>query len=418
MPTIEATYRVTTPMFLGGAEPQQAELRLPSLKGALRFWWRASVWPSIAARGGSVKDLHRLEAELFGSSDERVGQSKVSLRLRMDSDMPAAHRVGTQLKDGNSVVGQGVRYLGYGVMEAFASTKKNTPAGQLTRECLSQPFSFRVGLVVRGALDETQREQILLALKFLGLLGSLGSKARKGYGSLTLSRLIVAGKEVWSPPSSVEELRTALNALFKQALHGRASRNGAAATGGHPPFTALSNHTKVLIVPPRETSTSPLRLLDYLGREMIRYRSWGRNGRILGKENEQSEKQFEGDHDLMKKPVAARSSHPERIAFGLPHNYGREENKKVTPADQDLKRRASPLWLHIHQSSDGAPAIALLCFMPATFLPENRSDISVGGKRVPLNTDNLWNPVLSLLDRFSRGRTEEPFGKIVEVSHV
>ena len=37
---IRATYRITTPMFCGGAE-QQAEFRLPSFKGVLRFWWRA-----------------------------------------------------------------------------------------------------------------------------------------------------------------------------------------------------------------------------------------------------------------------------------------------------------------------------------------------------------------------------------------
>ena len=37
--TIQATYRIVTPMFCGGAE-QQAEFRLASFKGVLRFWWR------------------------------------------------------------------------------------------------------------------------------------------------------------------------------------------------------------------------------------------------------------------------------------------------------------------------------------------------------------------------------------------
>ena len=87
METIEATYRVTTPMFLGGAE-QQAELRLPSFKGALRFWWRASVWPTVAAHGESLSNLYRREAEIFGSSEERIGQSKVGLRLRVNSGQP------------------------------------------------------------------------------------------------------------------------------------------------------------------------------------------------------------------------------------------------------------------------------------------------------------------------------------------
>lgn len=46
MRTISATYRVTTPMFLGGAD-QQAELRLPSFKGHSDFG--GGLRPGIAA---------------------------------------------------------------------------------------------------------------------------------------------------------------------------------------------------------------------------------------------------------------------------------------------------------------------------------------------------------------------------------
>lgn len=88
---ITATYRVTIPMFLGGvSEPETkehreqrfspdhpVELRLPSFKGALRFWWRALAWD----RCQDVNKLRRDEAVLFGSSDDDVGQSKVLMRL-------------------------------------------------------------------------------------------------------------------------------------------------------------------------------------------------------------------------------------------------------------------------------------------------------------------------------------------------
>ncbi len=417
METIEATYRVTTPMFLGGADPQQAELRLASFKGVLRFWWRASVWPRIAVQGGSVKDLHRKEAELFGSSDEQVGQSKVSLRLRLDSGTPGLVPRDMQLKDGNSVVGLGARYLGYGVMEAFSSTKKNTREGQLTRGCLWPSFSFRVSMVVKAALGEAQRREILLALKLLGLLGSLGSKARKGYGSLTLARLAVSDKEIWSPPSTSEQVRAVLGTLRREALGDGGASSSRPFTSADPPFTALSAQTQILVVPARELRTTPLALLDHLGREMIRYRSWGRNGTILGRENVESEKLFKRDHNLMKQPVRERSRHPERIAFGLPHNYGREPDKQVNPADKGLDRRASPLWLHIHQASENVSPLAVLCFMPATFLPQGSSDISVGGNHVPLETANLWKPIEGLLDRFLKQHTKEPFGEALEVQH-
>jgi CRISPR-associated protein Cmr1 len=42
--TIQATFQVTTPLFCGGADGSSAELRPSSVKGVLRFWWRACAW--------------------------------------------------------------------------------------------------------------------------------------------------------------------------------------------------------------------------------------------------------------------------------------------------------------------------------------------------------------------------------------
>jgi len=40
MEKLEVTFRIVTPMFLGGADPNiQAELRPPSIKGAMRYWY-------------------------------------------------------------------------------------------------------------------------------------------------------------------------------------------------------------------------------------------------------------------------------------------------------------------------------------------------------------------------------------------
>ena len=63
---ISATYRVTTPLFCAGTDPNRAELRLPSFKGALRFWWRALAplrW------GDDLEVIRRQENEIFGSAD-------------------------------------------------------------------------------------------------------------------------------------------------------------------------------------------------------------------------------------------------------------------------------------------------------------------------------------------------------------
>lgn len=41
---ITATYRIVTPMFVGDANQQATEISPQSVKGALRFWWRALNW--------------------------------------------------------------------------------------------------------------------------------------------------------------------------------------------------------------------------------------------------------------------------------------------------------------------------------------------------------------------------------------
>ena len=70
---------IITPMFLTGADGRTPELRPPSIKGAMRFWWRAMNGRL------SLEDLKKQEAEIFGASDEKIGRSKISIRILSDS---------------------------------------------------------------------------------------------------------------------------------------------------------------------------------------------------------------------------------------------------------------------------------------------------------------------------------------------
>ncbi|WP_437207045.1 type III-B CRISPR module RAMP protein Cmr1 [Planctomicrobium sp. SH664] len=419
---ISATYRVTTPMFLGGADPKQAELRLPSFKGALRFWWRALA----RDRCRDVRQLRQEEAALFGSSDENVGQSKVLMRLVPTDAGQTVCRPPQQLMDSNREVGEGARYLGYGVMEAFASHNKGTKAAQLTRSCLLAPFSFTVELLYKTGVSEKQRNQVQRAIKVLGLLGGLGSKARKGYGSLTLMSLD-GESPPWKPPENTQELVQVLSSLLgsSQIQTGNADD---AVFNDLPEWTAFSPASRILILNPDKQDRTSLALLDRVGREMVRYRSWGRNGKVL--RNQDREENFKGDHDLMKKDWKNRNNYPERIVFGLPHNYGKSTTEHVEPA-AGYDRRASPLFIHVHQVNDQSVPIAALTFIPSIFLPREAGGVSVGKRErrhrgsgdwekrtVVLADENFWSPVSGFLNRLlDQNQRQEPFGTVVEVKH-
>ena len=400
-----ATYKVTTPMFCGGANPKDAEFRLPSFKGVLRYWWRALAWSEC---DGNLSDIRKFEDRLFGSTG--TGQSRISMRL---TSPPSASECRAdevlQVPGMNRVVGDGARYLGYGVMEAFASGKRGTKAGQLTRSCLGAGFNFTVQMRVSAGSQQHEMDQKLLvllekALIAVGIFGGVGAKSRKGYGSVSISSLCVDGKQR-PVPRSRKDLCERIAALRRQYGSSR-----------FPEYTALSRDARYLLLTGK--TKKPLELLDLVGRELMRFRSWGHNGKLFGRP---SEKNFEDDHDLMK-DVSNRQkprNHPRRVAFGLPHNYGKQQ---VGPYG-DLDRRASPLFIHIHHCEEGP--VAVLSFLPARFLPSvghERPRISVGRYHVQqAPEDELYRPLNEFLDRLlnmgegSAGKRKEPFTYVEEV---
>ena len=372
--TMKATYRVVTPMFCGGAD-QGAELRLASFKGALRFWWRSLQWKKVK----DTSELWQKEADLFGSSDQTVGRSKVQMKLEGPSKLKEKLKKEQVFNNGNS---QGLHYLGYGVMEAFGSVKTGKKAGQLTREMIPGG-EFTVAFRCGPNLSSEQLEQLQQALILVGTVGGMGSKARKGLGSLTLTRFSWDGAAMPIPSLPKDRLKSILNQVGD----------------GLPDWTAWSRRARLLVVEVRGES-DPTGLLDKLGRELVHFRSWGKENKVLGKD---SEKNFKFDHDLSKgTPVS--DCHPHRVVFGLPHNYG--PLKKVT-AKAPIERRASPLFFHIHQIDDNERPQGIVIFLPSLFLPQN-SKLTSFGQDVELDRSNsFWNPIHGYLDRLlDRGKTK------------
>jgi len=306
--------------------------------------------------------------------------------------------------------GHGARYLGYGLIG---------PDSVLSRACLhgrdGAGFSFEIRLRCHG-VDEQAFGLLVRALEVAGTMGGLGARSRRGYGSLVLSGLQGDDIEDWQPPASITELKAS---VAKQIEGARV---------GLPEYTAFSAGSRHVLL----TSTGgrgggatkdPLVLLDLVGREMVRYRSYGRGGRVFkdgGGQGVEVKQQFRDDHDLMLRVAlggSPRGSHPRRVAFGLPHNYRFSQKKKganVGPGG-GRDRRASPLFIHIHMC--GTEPVAVLSFLPARFLPNNgRSTIDVGRTSVPQVAEaSLYKPIQEFLDRFVGGTHDEPFSHVEEV---
>lgn len=373
--TLQATYRIVTPMFLGGAEPEKSvELHPPSIKAALRFWWRAKKWAQIK---GSLLDsnlalpeLHKQEGVLFGSAGG--GQSQLLLKIRRPVNTVTVSK-GSILED--VVNRSGARYLGYGVMGA--------QNGQLTRPCIDCGAEFVLEIRARDSIGQ----EVLDALKLLGLLGGLGSKARKGYGSLTLVRLEGCGV-TYQVPSDARGYIAQVKCLLKRSLKLIDTR-----PFDQIPFSAFSAQSRVCLLPEGE---DPFSVLDDYGRQMQRYRSWGKGKKVNGEDREEN---FEDDHGWYYGRPPRANFHPLRVIFGLPHNYFGESRGARAVSPKKLDRRASPLWFHVHDfGKDSNPRYAgVATVLRSQFLPIGEQIDAGGGKPVPANVD------YGVIDRFLDG---------------
>jgi CRISPR-associated protein Cmr1 len=359
---LTAHFRIVTPMFLGGAGHEATRIRGASLKGALAFWWRAFYFAGFMEnadgdishalnnthkREKALTEMRRRERELFGSSDEGQGR----FLLRVSHGELRAENKGSVLRNGGQVVGVGARYLGYGVMGAFG---QNT--GKLERSCIAADQCFTVDILFHPKATEDDKRQIATALKLLGLLGGLGARVRRGWGSLALERLEGAGWD-WQGPQSREEYEAKLQELFE-------GHPGKALSGTDWPLTAFAKESGVWLGAAGQGFA--LNSLNDLGDGFLRFRGW-RNG----------DQNFPQDHDWYRKDSGKPDTVPERTAFGLPHNYAKRLG--VNGPDK-LERRGSPLMFHVHKAGNGNtfPVAAL---MPVQFMPQGKVAIVQGEGR-------------------------------------
>lgn len=361
---VEARFRIVTPLFLGGADPTRPvdHIRPPSVKGALRFWWRALNWSPIRLAANdneeALKKLHKEEARLFGAAarTERGrtlgGQGCFLLRVSNTPLDGVAAGPGEMLYEKSD----GARYIGYGLMEPTDNNGEGIHKGQLKRAYLKPNQRFNVTLAFRGEPDNS----VINALKCLGLLGGLGGRVRRGYGSLSLESININDEKMpWLLPSSIPDYVSAVQDVLPGALADHL-----------PPFTAFSGKTTIYKL---VMDTSPDKVLNRLGQALKLYQE-----------------------TYLSNPK--RSFNTKRAMFGLPRLYGK--GKDFTVTGDKSGRRASPLLFHIHPL--GQRFIGIASFLPAGFLQPKESELLVGGRKTSFNVD--WNIITNFLD----GKTDKP----------
>ena len=262
--------------------------------------------------------------------------------------------------------------------------------GSTLRPAISKG-EFTVHLMFRPTTSAADKKSVADALYIFGLLGALGSRARHGMGSISLTTWAGDERQV---PTTRDAYKKAIQSVMPHQL-----------PNNLPPFTALSAKTRIDI---SAEQGDVFQLLSSVGSEQQMYRSFGQNGMVSGKT---AERKFQTDHDLMLSATEGSSIFelPKRVVFGLPHNYFFSSTKgkadvNYAPDGVDA-RRGSPLLLHVHRLGDDS-YLAVNCLMPAQFLPEGgRVRIKAKGKPTEITPQVDWAVITSYLDRFEGKET-------------
>ncbi|EQB2596480.1 type III-B CRISPR module RAMP protein Cmr1 [Aeromonas salmonicida] len=356
--TLVAELQVSAPLIMSGHTSLEKgdSLRPSAIKGALRFWWRALQWPQLRDIHGNDKDalkaLHQAEAELFGAAAGESGkQSKVLLRIGAGQrlDMQAFAK-GQDLSKSSP----GAVYLmGQGQHQGNNGTQC---AGLQSSAPLTVHLNWRT-----NTLEEGERDGLIQAVMALGLLGSVGARARKGFGSLSLQTLTL-NKQPLPVPTNQAELRHWLADLPRGN------------TDQLPPFTAFGPTSRCWVLGLKPTR-EPLVLLNEYGLQMIRYRQTNKpdkQGKVRGlglfKDDILQLSKLLENHRIERAP--------QRAIFGLPSHIRLQKNLEIKPAGKSsdgkaYERRASPLLAHLHRFPSGEQ-IMLTIMLPAKFLPKDQ----------------------------------------------
>jgi CRISPR-associated protein Cmr1 len=349
--------QVITPLFLGGANPRvQPELRAASIRGVMRYWYRALVGGSTLVTPNQIGALREQEAEVFGTTESG---SPVTVFLpyqppEIDTfrkDRAIRTREGDYLPTGKD-------YLLWSMAE---SGRPNTPRYQAAREYIKPGFTF--DLVLRSRLDKKTLDRATIALWLMGNLGALGTRANRGAGSLQIVTTATNGsptfKECRSLNELVDYLRNGLQECLVQ-LGGAVQWQNRATL---PPYDVLSpaNSEIWLVAPNTQGWNSYLEALNGIGAKMRDYRS---HRNEVGR----------ADHDAVLHWLENGGRGPQirRAAFGLPipFRYSEGGPNDVIQAGTfsgTIERRASPLHIKITRLADGH-YVGILTLFKSIFL--------------------------------------------------
>ena len=205
------TYRLITPLYGGGAKPQQPDevtvVRASEIRGLLRFWWRATRGGQFE---GSLEKMRAMEEAIWGSAAGKgKGPSPISLTVRIINRGHEIRQVIVRTRRGEKRANIGDPSSPYGYVAFPLRDNKGSVWGGVEFEL---HITLRTASVKVDDREFNLQEEIEAALWAWETFGGVGARTRRGFGALQLTK--VDGKPVTEP--TVEKIRQSIHKGLSQ----------------------------------------------------------------------------------------------------------------------------------------------------------------------------------------------------------
>mgnify|MGYP001305374327 CR=1 FL=1 len=410
------SYRVITPLFGGGVEPQQADpittVRASEVRGQLRFWWRATCAGRYGPDG--LAQMKQAEDALWGSTKS---QSLVEMEVRNVNEGTLIRNLTSSPRD--PFLGDPIKSpISYAAFPLRRTPERPVPGGLR--------FGVTFDLAITLPTDDKLRNDVLAALWAWETFGGIGARTRRGFGALHCHAVHgVTEGGPWLPPTkSPQAVKQWLTELFTQFVEPgtgpaevprlslqRGCRIGSSekvqefASDGRP----VSNEARLekLLVDnqlPREKIAEllPALIVWYYPLAKLReFRQQRRNnaqgrpyGRSFWPEPDEIRwrfpEGFRGRHSLPAPANRRRANKFPRAVFGLPILFQFKDNELETTTLQGVHhdRLASPLILRPLVCADET-LVSLAIVLSAPEFPPDGLELKNAPDKTKIELDRL-----------------------------
>lgn len=358
-----------TPMFLSGADQSDVELRPQSVKGLLRYWYRALL-------GGigitKIDNLKELESNLWGKEEQG---SSVAIRIK---------HIDKTKKD---VASLGLGGGKPGTTYMFFSAKMNK------RPYIDAGTTFSIE--ISSNRDNAKRYLSLTACALWCWinLGAIGTRSRRGGGDLKIIK-VSENKEVCIPEVKTDFSDTGqyieyISQGLTFCLNRVAELNGLkkSTISGQVYFPLINPDYFEIYIADRSWNNWQSAMED-VGQKFMNFR-----------------RKKEPDYSNVKNYITKNSRFPtvERAYFGFPitFRYNSLGGKSANVEGCGVERRASPLWFKFIKLTQNSYTVGFIVSKDE-FLPAGE------GLKIKRNsgTMNLNSPPQNILNDFISKLTE------------